>query len=244
MDPKYRYPKYRDQIRGYVHSEREVPSVPTDTMRKIAALTDEQVEEYRADMLKCTEANKATYDAALASYFEMCRIAEALYGEKSSTCKYLKRDDKRPQPCRYGYFDYNPVKEFEEGFVASIGWFRNAIERHEGQAARDAEATAAKNDQLQRAILFLTAHDKTISVDYTLDNAVYSAHELSVELEVEQRIANLQGSFVEFNGDDSCENCRGWDGESPRCDCGNRRVSWVRSDYSTFEKPEVYADAH
>ncbi len=34
--------------------------------------------------------------------------------------------------------------------------------------------------------------------------------------------------WYDFEGDRSgCdENCRGWDGVSHRCDCGNRRVAW------------------
>ena len=38
------------------------------------------------------------------------------------------------------------------------------------------------------------------------------------------------GEFVGFDGSDSCEDCRGWDGESRRCDCGNRRVYWTEDD--------------
>ena len=35
---------------------------------------------------------------------------------------------------------------------------------------------------------------------------------------------------VEFSGDDTCNDFDGgceWDGESRRCNCGNRRVSWT-----------------
>lgn len=35
-----------------------------------------------------------------------------------------------------------------------------------------------------------------------------------------------QKTWYDFDGDDWCEDCRGWDGESGRCDCGNRRVTW------------------
>lgn len=38
--------------------------------------------------------------------------------------------------------------------------------------------------------------------------------------------------FVEFEGDWDCEGCFGWDGESRRCDCGNRRVYWQWTGYS------------
>ncbi len=54
------------------------------------------------------------------------------------------------------------------------------------------------------------------------------------------------GEYVSFNGQ-NCEDaryndddpeCRGWDGYSRRCDCGNRRVSWV------VEGMWAYGDAH
>lgn len=50
--------------------------------------------------------------------------------------------------------------------------------------------------------------------------------------ELDEAIAKAMqdGPFIEFNGmncnDWSGEKCLGWDGESRRCDCGNRRVSW------------------
>jgi hypothetical protein len=39
--------------------------------------------------------------------------------------------------------------------------------------------------------------------------------------------AELEG-FVDFDGK-NCDDCVGWDGESRRCDCGNRRVYWETS---------------
>jgi hypothetical protein len=32
--------------------------------------------------------------------------------------------------------------------------------------------------------------------------------------------------YYSFDGDEWCEGCSGWDGESIRCDCGSRRVYW------------------
>ena len=49
--------------------------------------------------------------------------------------------------------------------------------------------------------------------------------------------------FTDFNGQ-NCENpCAGWDGDSPRCECGNRRVDWAtgRNDDGTFY---AYAEAY
>jgi hypothetical protein len=48
------------------------------------------------------------------------------------------------------------------------------------------------------------------------------------------------GGFVSFDGDEFCEGCRGWDGMSRRCDCGNRRVEWVTFD----DDSGVYAEAY
>jgi hypothetical protein len=37
--------------------------------------------------------------------------------------------------------------------------------------------------------------------------------------------------YIDFDGMNCDEenNCNGWDGESRRCDCGNRRVYWYTS---------------
>ena len=49
----------------------------------------------------------------------------------------------------------------------------------------------------------------------TADEALAAAEKYAVE----------NGS-VEFDGDQECNHCIGWDGFDRRCDCGNRRVSW------------------
>jgi uncharacterized protein YcfJ len=55
---------------------------------------------------------------------------------------------------------------------------------------------------------------------------------------VEEALAAMSGGFTGFVGDDDCENCRGWNGIDRRCDCGNRRVSWVDDDMGG-----IYAEA-
>lgn len=45
--------------------------------------------------------------------------------------------------------------------------------------------------------------------------------------------------YFEFDGNDNCEDCLGWDGVSRRCHCGNRRVCWTMSECKTY----VYAEA-
>lgn len=47
-----------------------------------------------------------------------------------------------------------------------------------------------------------------------------------------------EDGFVEFRGDDYCEDeCRGWDGESHRCECGNRRMDWEWDDGDIYPEP-------
>ena len=53
----------------------------------------------------------------------------------------------------------------------------------------------------------------------TADEAIYN-----------ERIEVARRGFIDFDGK-NCEDfdieCAGWDGVSRRCECGNRRVSWV-----------------
>jgi hypothetical protein len=39
------------------------------------------------------------------------------------------------------------------------------------------------------------------------------------------------GGFIEFDGANCDGPCAGWDGESRRCDCGNRLVAWDNGHY-------------
>lgn len=57
---------------------------------------------------------------------------------------------------------------------------------------------------------------------------------------VELAVAQLAGGYVSFEGDEFCEDCKGWDGVSRRCDCGNRRVEWELSDDETYIYPQVW----
>ena len=47
--------------------------------------------------------------------------------------------------------------------------------------------------------------------------------------------------LVDFYGK-NCDDCGGWDGESKRCDCGNRRVIWEVDE--TKEGFYAYAQAY
>lgn len=92
-----------------------------------------------------------------------------------------------------------------------------------------------------RAVDWLRARGKEPGRDYEAGQAIDVANDLAAEEEQKRLVA---GGRVDFCGSDYCEGCDGWDGESRRCDCGNRRVNWTRHDHHTFETPAVYAEAN
>jgi len=60
-------------------------------------------------------------------------------------------------------------------------------------------------------------------------------------------VAELKGGVDEFDGDENCGEygeCGGWDGESRRCNCGNRRVYWEMGYGCTFRDMYVVATAY
>lgn len=53
------------------------------------------------------------------------------------------------------------------------------------------------------------------------------------------------GGVCGFNGDDNCaDDCCGWDGESHRCDCGNRRMTWTEGCDTDYRNMYIYAEAY
>ena len=239
-----RIPLFRQRHLHYYIEKSNVPKVPDDRMRKFAAIPDAEVEELRADLEQCIEVNEATYQRHKGWYDEIVGDAVLIYGDNTLPVKYLKRREMVPQKFKFGNYDYDPRKEFEQCFVASIKWCRDAIELHDGQAEREAQQAAAKQERLQKAIAFLVGHGKAIGTDFTLENAIQNANDLAYEFEVVKRVAEMNGGHTSFDGDDGCENCKGWDGTSNRCDCGNRRVYWASCDGHDFEEPCIYPEVH
>ena len=75
----------------------------------------------------------------------------------------------------------------------------------------------------------------------------YDTEEQAIEAAQTQAIED--GGIDEFEGmncndySDDGTFCSGWDGESRRCDCGNRRVGWATTQLSTG-KWMAYAEAY
>lgn len=125
--------------------------------------------------------------------------------------------------------------------------FVHRLDELEKKAAREREETKRKATQdaegarkLLAAGAFLSARGKVAGVDYEAHEAIDVADEIACDEKIAAR--KQGGGFISFGGDDNCENCRGWDMSSHRCDCGNRRVGWDH--HGDFERMTVYAQAH
>ncbi len=104
-----------------------------------------------------------------------------------------------------------------------------------------------------KAVNFCISHGKKYGEDFTAETAIGLAEDIAFDLEVEKRRKDLKisNTFIDFNGNNCGDSwisgdyapCAGWDGESRRCDCGNRRVGWEKVDGFNFEDPHIYAEA-
>lgn len=164
--------------------------------------------------------------------------AETSYREQTGTRRglpvyrtVLLKDALLPFFKATGYSRVDTSLEQEERHV------RKEAEEKREQERRD--ATVAMRD---RAITWLLARGLVLGKDFTSEGALSRANDIAAEEEIARRKA--EGGLHEFSGDDSCESCGGWDGESHRCDCGNRRVSWVTTGWHTFEEPSVTGEAY
>lgn len=121
---------------------------------------------------------------------------------------------------------------------------RDRMEQEAAKKKADEEAKqqreAKSNQLLNDAIEYLLNHGKQINIDFKVENAIDRANALAFELEVNRRDTDEP---IDFIGDDNCEDCSGWVPGEPRCECGNRRVSWTEGWDHSFKSPSIYAVA-
>jgi len=95
-----------------------------------------------------------------------------------------------------------------------------------------------------KAVAFLSERNKVVGEDFQELDAVSFANKIAFDEEVEKQKERMSATndYICFDGDEGCsEDCRGWDGVSGRCDCGNRRLYWS-DDYCTFHDPCIYPE--
>jgi hypothetical protein len=96
----------------------------------------------------------------------------------------------------------------------------------------------------EECIAYLKERGYQQDKDFMEEEMFDLADGLAFDEEVDKRVRELKGGYIFFDGDDECVNCRGWNGKSRRCDCGNRRVNWAWDDHGTFLHPILYAEAY
>lgn len=197
-----------------------------------ASLTDVDVKEFRE---ACQEFNAtvAKIHAERTAILEESRSKIiSLYANSPGT---YKREISQLKKLTL----WSPSRMDEHGLSDRIKAVKDKKEKEEREANRNNEQVM----MIAQAILWLQAKGKVLGVDFYAHDAVDQANYIAEQEEIARRIQLIKesGALIEFNGQ-NCDECEGWDGESRRCSCGNRRVSW-ESD-GTFLNPRVYGEAY
>jgi len=111
------------------------------------------------------------------------------------------------------------------------------VQQKETEEKQKEKALASKT---ARAILFCQSKGKILGQDFEIADAIRTATD--IVFSEYTKAAEDAGEYMEFSGDDNCENCKGWLPGERRCDCGNRRVSW--SSDGAWEDLRVYPEAY
>lgn len=184
-----------------------------------------QVEAWRAECEAGQKEYSEAGNAIRAEYKQMIELARRVFARTPKVLRYLEQQS--PDVPRY---PYSLERELDD---AKVRRERKSEDARIAQKKRDADALLA------RAVAFLISKGKAIGADFEAHDAIRVANDLRFdELVAEAK----KESWHAFIGEAYCEGCRGWDGESKRCECGNRRVGWVTD--GNFEDMTLHAEAH
>ena len=155
----------------------------------------------------------------------MLDIVKEIWGVKSNAYKYIAKLHVPTEP----WLACDPVEEQKK---ASQDAEKSRIEKE-----RESELIKIRKEKTERAIIWLQARGKVLGKDFNIDNA----HDVANSIAFDEAVEKIKGTFISFSGQNCDEPCDGYDGLSNRCQCGNRRVSYVMPDYADFE--DMYVDA-
>jgi hypothetical protein len=193
-------------------------------------VSDELVELWRKETVYCDESNKELFTKMRQKYADMLSLAKELYGKDSLQVKYITKN--------------SPSFSIPYDFRISV---EERVKKAQEERLKKEQAVTAekeKNQLTTEAIIWLSARGKTLGIDYTLENAILIADDIAYQEEIIRMKRSLNGNTMEFDGQNCDGPCSGWDGESNRCSCGNRRVCWTQGYSHSFKSPEVRAEAH
>lgn len=211
------------------------PSFTKVTNDGMARATPEQLETWKREAAECDAVSRAAYDEGKRAMDRLVALAKDAFGSKSRVPNYI---DARRHESLYHRQGTGRWAATLETRLRDIAEQRKRDEARAAEKAKDAAAQTL----IAEATLWLTAKGKVLGVDFTGAGAVERADEIAFSEEVDRMRA--AGGPFSFSGEDYCESCDGWDGESHRCNCGNRRVSWTTGYGHSFKAPYVVAEAN
>lgn len=191
--------------------------------------------EAKLDMArKCDEHNANAVAKRQAMLTQFLELGNALFSGHSNVIKYLKNNAYKGYTCPYS---------------SCVDILENQRRRDEEEkakkdmVARELESSLELARKAERAKIYI----KSRQPNYELTGQEYDGTlvDIANNFVVQDKIKAAVDAGNVYVDDHICE-CESWDGESHRCNCGNRRMHW-ESDGIDFEHPDqgyVYSQAH
>lgn len=195
---------------------------------ELVGFSDEKWSKLKEDFDLIEEQNKDIRKPYSEKLVEIRKLTKELFGEKSNEYKYVQN-------------------KMSTGTLPINRWFDHDRKRRQllDKMMKDKKEKETEEKILkyqQECVRYLLDQGYLLGEDFNLDNAITTAEEKVYDNEV-QKYKDAD-KFINFNGDDNCEDCRGWNPNDHRCDCGNRRVSFTSGYEFTIHDPHIYAEAY
>lgn len=198
-------------------------------------ITDEQLKIWKEETILVIEKNRAIHAENMKKFAQLFGLVRDLFGTKSIQEKYLLKND--------GGYAAN-WHSYSLNFKESV---EDKVNRCRAEAEKIKKTKESEKEQLEllaEAVLWLKARGRALGLDFSAENAIQTANDIAFFEEVERRREYIRKNGpIGFSGQNCDGPCSGWDGESKRCECGNRRVSWTYDDLS-FKDPSIYGEAY
>lgn len=207
---------------------------PTLTFEKnLCDFTAEMLAVVKKDYEDCNRYNDDLKKSLIESKKGLLVTASLLFGgNNSSVVKYLEKQ-RINSPSRFYFSDFERK-------------VKNAKAQKEIESIK-IEKKRKKTQATEKAIVWLTEYGQTLGIDFTINGAISLANGIAFKEEVESRTQEIKRSdkFIRFQGDENCEDdCRGWNGESNRCECGSHKVKWESNNFDDFFlNPSIFGQA-
>lgn len=187
---------------------------------------DSLLKEWEIETDECDAHNCLVHKHRVEKYRQIIILAIEIWGKASNEAKYLHK----------AFVPSKPYLNFREQVLDKIEKFNKEKE----EKLKKEEELKRKEQLSNEAVSWLLERGYKFDKDFNIQTAIEFADEVAFNEEVDKF---QEGGYVDFYGDDYCEDCAGWNGKDHRCDCGNRRVCWTTGDSHSFKEPYIYAEA-